>query len=98
MILRKSFIVAGLLCIGSVALGQEESLESIFKVDYDTPLTLDLAADTEEGAKDGIEVVKRKKKKKKKNVFFGIKTRKGFTRTQRGKDILWEQFHVLKQY
>ena len=98
MILRRTFIVCGLLFLGRPLIAQDESLESIFKVDYDTPLTLDLAADTEEGADDGIEVVKRKKKKKKKNVFFGIKTRKGFTRTQKGRDILWEQFHVLKQY
>ena len=75
---------------------ENESLESIFKVDYDTPLTLDLIAEEEEDL--GIEPVKQKKKKKKKNVFFGLKTRKGFTRTVKGKDVLWETFHVLKEY
>ncbi len=95
---RKFSVIGILLVAGFSGWCQNESLESIFKVDYDTPLTLDLKADEEEGAKDGIEVVKKKKKKKKKNVFFGIKTRKGFTRTQKGKDILWEQFHVLKVY
>lgn len=84
--------------MGFSVFGQDESLESLFKVDYDTPLTLDLEADEEEGDKDGLEPVKQKKKKKKKKVFFGIKTRKGFTRDQRGGDILWEQFYTLKEY
>ena len=93
---RNILFVGGLLLLASTAFGQEETLESLFKVDYDTPLTLDLEAS--EGEDTGIEPVKQKKKKKKKNVFFGIKTRKGFTRTARGKDVLWEQFHVLKVY
>jgi len=84
--------------LGFPSFSQDESLESIFKVDYDTPLTLDLKADEELGEDDGIEVVKQKKKKKKKKVFFGIKTRKGYTRTRKGSDILWEQFYVLKAY
>ncbi len=93
---KKIVAVAFLSIIGTSVFSQEESLESLFKVDYDTPLTLDLEAEEEEDS--GIEPVKQKKKKKKKNVFFGIKTRKGFTRNVRGKDILWEQFHVLKKH
>ncbi|MEM7298487.1 MAG: hypothetical protein AAF391_09515, partial [Bacteroidota bacterium] len=73
----------------------DESLEELFRVDYDTPLTLDLEASEDD---IGIEPVKQKKKKVKKNVFFGLKTRKSFTRTLRGNDVLWEQFHVLKVY
>ncbi|GAB4233851.1 MAG: hypothetical protein Tsb0034_07270 [Ekhidna sp.] len=72
----------------------EESLESLFKVNYDTPLTLDL----EEEEDAVIEPVKAKKKKVKKNVFFGLKTRKAYTKTIRGNDVLWEQFYVLKEY
>ncbi|MEM6641952.1 MAG: hypothetical protein AAF616_03150 [Bacteroidota bacterium] len=94
----REIIICITFCVGLSSFAQDESLESIFKVDYDTPLTLDLEADEALGDKDGIEVVKGKKKKKKRNVFFGIKTRKGFTRTQKGGNTLWEQFHVLKKY
>lgn len=92
----KLFMVGYLFLIEIPISAQDESLESLFKVDYDTPLTLDLEADEKE--ENGIGPVTQKKKKKKKNVFFGLKTRKGFTRTIRGKEILWEQFHLLKEY
>ena len=98
MTFQKKIFLGSLIFMGFSVFGQDESLESLFKVDYDTPLTLDLEADEEEGDKDGLEPVKQKKKKKKKKVFFGIKTRKGFTRDQRGGDILWEQFYTLKEY
>lgn len=82
--------------IGAFSQDSGESLADLFKVDYDTPLTLDLAA--EESEDSGIEPVKQKKKKVKKNVFFGIKTRKAFTRTFRGNDVIFEVFNVLKVY
>lgn len=82
--------------MGPVSFSQEgETLESLFKVNYDTPLTLDLEAE-EEG--EGIDPVEPKKKKVKKNVFFGLKTRKAFTRTGFGNDVVFEIFHVLKVY
>ncbi|GJM62097.1 hypothetical protein [Persicobacter diffluens] len=37
------------------------------------------------------------KKKKKKNVFYGIKTKKGFTRKGFGNDAVIEQFHYIKE-
>lgn len=69
-----------------------ESVESLFRVDYDTPLTLDLE---EEQAED-LEPVKQKEKKVKKNVYFGIKTKKGFVRTGFGQNVVFEIFNVLK--
>ena len=88
-------IIGGLLFLLATPLfSQEESLESIFKVDYDTPLTLDLAEEENEATL----AVKPKKKKVKKKVFFGIKTKKRFTKTRRGKDVLVEIFYVLKKY
>jgi antitoxin component YwqK of YwqJK toxin-antitoxin module len=39
-----------------------------------------------------------KKKKRKKNVFYGLKTRKGFTKVGRGKQVTIETFHLLKVY
>lgn len=91
----KIAIAASLILMGTVSFSQEgESLEDLFKVDYDTPLTLDLNEDQEEG----IEPVKQKEKKKKRNVYFGLKTRKAFTRTVRGSDVILDLFNVLKVY
>lgn len=73
---------------------ESESLQSLFKVDYDTPLTLALEAEKE----NDIEPIKGKKKKVKRNIFFGLKTRKGYTRTIFGKDVVYELFHTLKKY
>lgn len=91
-------LVVGILflcgCLRADAQESGETLDDIFKVDYDTPLTLDLKAASEEK----IEPVKQKKKKVKKNVFFGIKTRKGFTRTGFGTNVVTELFYTLKEY
>lgn len=73
---------------------QTETIEDIFRVDYDTPLTLDL----ESTKKTEIEPVKQKKKKVKKNVFFGVKTRKGYTRDLVRGEVVFEIFHMLKVY
>ncbi|MEP1035659.1 hypothetical protein [Ekhidna sp.] len=84
-----------LIFVGLSAFSQDgETLEDLFKVDYDTPLTLDL----EEKEDDVIEPVKKKKKKVKPNVYFGLKTRKAFTRTIRGNDVILDLFNVLKEY
>ena len=40
----------------------------------------------------------RKKKKPKKNVFYGIKTKKGYTRTGYGDNTTVEIFHYLKEW
>jgi len=58
--------------------------------DYDTPLTIDLEAEEEE------EETKVKKKKRKKKVFYGIKTKKGYTRQVSGNEVIIEFFHYLK--
>ncbi|MEQ8905091.1 hypothetical protein [Ekhidna sp.] len=93
----KSILTVSLIFMGLSAFSQDgESLEDLFKVDYDTPLTLDLEEEAKEDK--GIEPVKQKKKKKKRNVYFGIKTRKAFTRTGFGNDVVFEIFNVLKEY
>lgn len=95
---KQSLLLFLLCALSFVAKAQDEDLESLFKVDYDTPLTLDLKAKEEETEDGGIDPIKQKKKKVKKNVFFGIKTKKGFTKVPKGKEVLWEQFHLLKTY
>ena len=91
----KFILMTSLILMGLVSFAQgDESLEDLFRVDYDTPLTLDL----QEEQDDVIEPVKRRKKKVKKNVFFGIKTRKAYARTVRGNDVIFEIFYILKEY
>lgn len=64
----------------------------LFEIDYDSPLTIDLEAEEE------IEVKELKKKKVKKNVFYGKRTKKGFTRTGFGQKVVIEFFHYLREY
>ena len=78
------------LCAGQL-LAQEETLDNLFKVDYDTPLTIDLEEEEEE------EIVT-KKKKVKPNFFFGSKTKKRSTRHGYGREMVMELFNVLKVY
>ncbi|MGL1886225.1 MAG: hypothetical protein OCD76_06895 [Reichenbachiella sp.] len=68
----------------------EDLLET--STQYEVPLTVDLDAEEEER-----EIVL-KKKKPKKNVFYGKKTRKGFSRTGYGKSEVMELFRYLKVY
>jgi antitoxin component YwqK of YwqJK toxin-antitoxin module len=55
----------------------------------DTPVTLDFEEKEEEEPK--------KKKKVKKRVFYGIKTKKGFTRHGYGERVTYELFYYLKR-
>ena len=88
------------VCATFVILGQSlaqesgETIDDIFRVDYDTPLTLDLQASQQ----TEIEPVKQKKKKVKKKVFFGIKTKKAFTRDIIRGQLVLELFYVLKEF
>ncbi|MFY0628379.1 MAG: hypothetical protein JXR07_18935 [Reichenbachiella sp.] len=59
---------------------------------YEAPLSVDLDAEDED------EEIELKKKKPKKNVFYGKKTRKGFTRTGYGEKATLELFRYLKVY
>lgn len=92
----KYLLLSAIFMVTFMANAQEstETIDDIFKVDYDTPLTLDLAS----SQKTEIEPIKQKKKKVKKNVFFGIKTRKAYTRTVIRNELVFEIFHVLKVY
>ena len=67
---------------------------SLSDEDAKKPLTIDLADDEGEEEEEG----KVKKKKRKKNVFYGVKTRKFFTRTGAGERTTFESFHYLKEY
>lgn len=66
----------------------QEELDARFTVD--TPVTLDFEKEEEEAPK-------KKKKKVKKKVFYGVKTKKGFTRRGTGNRVTYELFYVLKK-
>ena len=66
--------------------------EDLFEVNYDSPLTIDLEAE------DEIEIVAPKKKKVKKNTFYGVRTRKGFTKSGFGEKTVYEQFFYLREF
>src|SRR5687768_9899767 len=67
---------------------QEEEKDERFTID--TPVTLDFDNDDEP-------VPTKKKKKPKKKVFYGIKTKKGFTRKGFGNRVTYETFYFLKK-
>src|SRR4051812_9958226 len=67
---------------------QEEPQDKQFTVD--TPVTLDFE-------KEEKDEPQKKKKKPKKKVFYGIKTKKGFTRKGYGDKVTYEIFFFLKR-
>lgn len=66
----------------------QEQIDERFTID--TPVTLDFEEEEKEEPR-------KKKKKVKKKVFYGIKTKKGFTRKGQGNRITYELFYVLKK-
>ena len=63
-----------------------------FIIERSQPLTIDLEEEEEE------DETQRKKKKPKKNVYYGIKTKKGYTRVGYGDNTTVEIFHYLKEW
>ncbi len=66
----------------------KQDLDERFTID--TPVTLDFE-------KEEKEEPKKKKKKVKKKVFYGVKTKKAFTRHGYGNRVTYELFYVLKK-
>jgi len=84
-----------LLLLASAPLFSQEEVEEEpedERFTIDTPVTLDFEEEEEEEPNK-----KKKKKKVKKKVFYGIKTKKGFTRKGYGNRITYEIFYVLKK-
>ena len=65
--------------------------QDIFRLNTDTITSYDLLFQEDEDT-----LMIGKKEKKKKNVFFGIKTKKGFIRTTSGRNLVYENFHYIK--
>jgi len=71
--------------------------EDGFSLIEESPLTLNMEHEMElsEEAKDAQ---KRKEKRRKKKVFYGLKTKKTFTRRGAGDRVELETFHYLKEF
>tara|TARA_B000000475_G_scaffold34127_1_gene25690 strand:+ start:387 stop:1196 length:810 start_codon:yes stop_codon:yes gene_type:complete len=84
---RKIFFCFILICsTNKTVLSQD-----IFRLNTDTISSYDILFQEEE---DSLMIDK--KKKKKKNIFFGIKTKKGFIRSTSGRNLIYENFHYIK--
>jgi len=99
-LLRFHILILGLVLFSSTLLfGQvtEPKKKDLFSVlESDSIPEIDMGADTVNAylRKKG----KTKKKKTKKKVFYGIKTKKGYTRVGDGERVIIELFYVLKKY
>jgi len=94
--MKKAIFGIGLLSIVFGVKAQEiESIDELFRVNYDTPLTLDM---DEEDELDPLENIENQKKKKKVNpkIYYGIKTKRGFVKSGFGERTVMELFHYLK--
>ena len=66
--------------------------QDLFRLNVDTISSTDLLFQEEEDT-----LMIDKKKKKKRNVYFGIKTKKGFIRSSSGRNLIYENFHYIKE-
>lgn len=87
--MRRLFFSLVVIGCWSAALAQEEGEQQDQRFTIDTPINLDFSQEEEP-------VNTSKKKKPKKKVFYGIKTRKGFTKKGYGERITYELFYYLK--
>ena len=85
----KSLLLLALMGSG-VALFAQEVVPEEQRFTIDTPASLDFK-------KEEDPVSDKKKKKIKKKVYYGIKTKKAFTRKGQGERITYELFYVLKK-
>ena len=79
----------------SPLLAQDSSVANLFRVDYETPLTIELSQ--RETSDEPLEPIKKKEKRKNPKIFYGIKTKRGFTKTGYGKNTAVETFYYLKE-
>jgi antitoxin component YwqK of YwqJK toxin-antitoxin module len=82
------YFVCILVLMGSGAFAQEEEPKDQ-RFSADTPVSLDFKREEE------LEAPRKKKVKKK--VFYGVKTKKGFSRRGTGERVTYELFYYLKK-
>jgi hypothetical protein len=84
------YILLLMILIGPVRLFAQETEPEDQRFNADTPVNLDFLKE------EKIEEAPKKKKVKKK-VFYGIKTKKGFSRRGTGNRVSYELFYYLKK-
>jgi antitoxin component YwqK of YwqJK toxin-antitoxin module len=75
------------------AWAQDERSEAESILSIDGPVTIEL--DGEDAEEEEYDIPE---KKRKKNVFYGLKTKKRFTKSGYGNRVVLELFHVLKDF
>jgi hypothetical protein len=86
--MKKALLFIFISTLSQAQVRDPDSQDDFFSID--TPITVNLQSNDEEEEED----YKIKEKKRKKKVFYGIKTKKRYTRD--GEEI--EQFYVLKEF
>jgi len=89
MNLTKYILTALMACAVLSVFAQEEQQPEEQRFTVDSPASLDFQVEEKEEAA--------KKKKPKKKVFYGLKTKKGFTRKGFGERVTYETFYYLKK-
>ncbi|MFT6133724.1 MAG: antitoxin component YwqK of YwqJK toxin-antitoxin module [Cyclobacteriaceae bacterium] len=84
-----------MLSVSAVS-AQDESVANLFKVNYETPLTIELKKQSGEPDLSDAPVAAKKKRVNPK-IFWGTKTKKGFTKKGFGKKTVTELFFYLKK-
>jgi hypothetical protein len=93
MRLLKTCLVVGLLTLPLLVRAQDQdNQQEERQFTVDTPVSLDF-----EEKEEPKEDESKKKKKVKKRVYYGIKTKKGFTRKGYGNRVTYELFYFLKK-
>ena len=90
--MRSFFFFLLIFSSATLLFAQEEEQETTDLFSINSPITFDLGEDEEE------EIYEPKKKKRKKKIFYGIKTKKRFTRKGVGDKTTFELFYVLKEF
>ena len=86
----KYHLIIAFLALSFTLVAQEEDAKPEERFTIDTPVNLDFQREEEL-------INTKKKKKPKKKVFYGIKTRKGFTKRGYGQRVTYELFYYLKK-
>lgn len=94
--MKRGILSIILFSIGYSLLAQDESVANLFKVEYETPLTIEIKNRTLEDELED-EPVQARKKKPNPKIFWGTKTKRGFTKSRSGKRQITELFFYLKK-
>ncbi len=96
--MKKAIFVVVWLMVSTLGFGQDGmSLDELFKVNYETPLTIDIdELNSDEEGEFAPNEKEGKEKKKNPKIFYGIKTKRGFAKQGIGNRMTVELFFYLK--